>query len=227
MILKSIIIKILRKFLLQFDRGISRIRNAILLMDFKAVGPDCHIEWPFRLQGGEYITLGKGVYIAWNGWLYANDRYGDQRFTPEILIEDGTSIGGACHIVACNHIKIGKKVIIASRCYISDNLHEYQDINCSISDNKILVSSGIDIGDHSWIGENVCIFGPVTIGKHCVVGANSVLMKAIPDYSVAVGAPARVVKRYDFTTQQWRKTNKDGDFVEEVIEKEPSVISIA
>lgn len=51
------------------------------------------------------------------------------------------------------------------------------------------------------------------LGKHCVIGANSVVTRDIPDYSVAAGCPARIIKRYDFETQQWRKTDKDGTFL--------------
>ena len=52
-----------------------------------------------------------------------------------------------------------------------------------------------------------------SIGKHCVIGANSVVIHDIPDYCVAVGAPARIVKRYDFSAQQWRKTDQKGNFI--------------
>lgn len=57
----------------------------------------------------------------------------------------------------------------------------------------------------TWIGTNVSIIGNVNIGKHCVIGANSVVTHNIPDYSVAVGCPARVIKRYDFNQNKWVK----------------------
>ena len=60
----------------------------------------------------------------------------------------------------------------------------------------------VSIGDGSWIGENVCILG-ANIGKHSVIGANSVVLQDIPDYCVAVGSPARVVRKYDFETKKW------------------------
>ena len=62
----------------------------------------------------------------------------------------------------------------------------------------------VEIGEGSWLGENVCVLGAI-IGRHCVIGANSVVTKDIPDYSIAVGAPAKVIKRYDFTTNSWQK----------------------
>jgi len=60
------------------------------------------------------------------------------------------------------------------------------------------------IGDGTWLGENVCVLG-VSIGKNCVIGANSVVTKEIPDYSVAVGAPARIIKKYNLNTNRWEK----------------------
>lgn len=63
----------------------------------------------------------------------------------------------------------------------------------------------LSIGDGTWIGTNVVIVGNVHIGKNCVIGANSVVSTNIPDYSVAVGSPAKVVKRYNFENKQWEK----------------------
>ncbi|HEY9738238.1 MAG TPA: acyltransferase [Trichocoleus sp.] len=164
------------------------------------------------MYGPQYVSLGNDVVISWNGWLYAVDQYKNQRFSPEITIGDTTYIGNSCHIVACRKVHVGRNVLIADRCYLSDNLHDYRDIDLSIDDNPLLVPGEIQVGDHSWLGENVCVYGNVTIGKHCVIGANSVVTKDIPDFSVAVGSPARVVKRYDFVSRQWRKTNPDGSF---------------
>ena len=61
------------------------------------------------------------------------------------------------------------------------------------------------IGDGTWLGENVCVIG-AKIGKNCVIGANSVVTKDIPDYCVAVGVPAKIIKRYCFENNKWIKT---------------------
>ena len=62
------------------------------------------------------------------------------------------------------------------------------------------------------MGENVCIIG-ASVGKHCVIGANSVVTKDIPDYSIAVGTPAKIIKRYDFNKERWCKTDYAGNFI--------------
>lgn len=61
----------------------------------------------------------------------------------------------------------------------------------------------MEIGEGTWLGENVCVIG-AKIGKHCVIGANSVVTKDIPDYSIAVGAPARIIKQYNFKENVWK-----------------------
>jgi len=66
-------------------------------------------------------------------------------------------------------------------------------------------NSCVHIGEGTWLGTNVVIVGSISVGKQCVIGANSVVTKDIPDYSVAVGIPAKVIKRYDFEQQQWVK----------------------
>lgn len=93
-----------------------------------------------------------------------------------------------------------------SKVYISDNLHSFEDIGTPIHKQPIKQIGTVRIGEGSWLGENVCVIG-ANIGKHCTIGANSVVTHDIPDYSVAVGAPAKVIKRYDFETQQWEKVD--------------------
>jgi acetyltransferase-like isoleucine patch superfamily enzyme len=209
------LITLLGKLLRRSEYIINKIKADTLLAKFKSAGSECRLEWPLKVHGAEYITLGDHVTISWNGWLYGVNQYLDQKFTPEIIIGDATYIGNNCHIVACNRIRIGRDVMIADRCYLSDNLHDYQDISRPIRDNVIRVPGEINIGDSSWLGDNVCVFGDVTIGKHCVIGANSVVTKDIPDYCVAVGTPARIVKRYDFALKRWRRTDENGNFREE------------
>ena len=92
------------------------------------------------------------------------------------------------------------------------DIHGYEDITKPIKKQPIIQKKEVIVGDNSWIGENVCIIG-AKVGKHCIVGANSVVTRDVPDYSVVVGSPARIIKRYDFEKQEWRKTNSIGNFI--------------
>ena len=67
----------------------------------------------------------------------------------------------------------------------------------------------VHIGDKVWVGESVCILPGVTIGECSIIGAGSVVTKSIPPYSIAVGTPAKVIKRYNFDTRSWIKVDLD------------------
>jgi acetyltransferase-like isoleucine patch superfamily enzyme len=90
---------------------------------------------------------------------------------------------------------------------IGDHSHHYEDIDIPIKLQQATEGSSVRIERDSWIGANVFVLPGVTIGRHSVVGANSVVNRDIPSYSVAVGAPARVMKRYDFDLKKWVGAN--------------------
>ena len=164
---------------------------------------------PLRVAGHQFIFIGNSVLINYKTSLVAAGKTGIA--IPTLKILDGTVIGNFNHIYATSKIVIGAKVLTADRVYISDNLHSYSDISVPIMDQPILQNGEVIIGDGTWIGENVCILG-VKIGKNCVIGANSVVTKDVPDFSVAVGAPAKIIKRYCITNKSWLRTNPDGSF---------------
>ena len=91
--------------------------------------------------------------------------------------------------------------------FSSQTNHKFEDPYVPIKDQGIIMKSdsSVVIGEGSWIGTKAVIVGNVKIGRHCVVGANSVVTKDIPDYSIAVGSPAKVVKHYDFDRKEWVK----------------------
>ena len=69
------------------------------------------------------------------------------------------------------------------------------------------------IGENCFIGFGVAIQAGTILGKQCIVGSNSVVRGTFPDYCVIVGAPARIVKRYNPETKLWQKTDKEGNFI--------------
>lgn len=123
-----------------------------------------------------------------------------------LLIGNNVQIGHFSHIIAKNRVIIENSVLIADKVYISDCEHEFLDIDNPILDQGLRYVGDVLIGEGSWIGENVCIIG-AKIGKHCIIGANAVVNKDIPDYSIAVGVPAKVVKKYDFNIKGWVRVN--------------------
>jgi len=168
---------------------------------FKNFGIRSTLSFPFRVNGAKYITIGYKVHISEGSWIFAYKRIDKD---PKIHINDGTYIGRFTHIVSMSGVTIQQNVLISDKVYISDNLHEYKDIDIPIKSQKILDRGPISIGENTWIGENVCVIGS-SIGKHCVIGSNSVVLSNIPDYSVAVGSPAKVIKRYNQITKDWER----------------------
>jgi acetyltransferase-like isoleucine patch superfamily enzyme len=110
------------------------------------------------------------------------------------------------HMIACQHMTIGKNVVFADGVYVTDNLHGYEDTNNPIFSSDLVSPGPVAIEDEAWIGEHACVMPNVTIGRHAVVGANAVVTKNIPPFSVAVGVPARVIRQYSKKTGRWERT---------------------
>ena len=158
------------------------------------------IDSPLRINGGHNISIGDKVFVQYKTWLAAESLSGYNEC--EMIIEDGCTIGHFNHIYATKKIVLHKDVLTADKVYISDNMHGYENIDIPIKKHPIVQNREVEIGEGSWLCEHVCVLG-AKIGKHCVIGANSVVTKDIPDYCVAVGAPAKVIKKYDFEQNSW------------------------
>lgn len=168
---------------------------------FKAFPKSSVFIKPDIITGHEFIQIGENVVFQSMAWLLALKQ---DNIEPKLIVEEGSIIGRFAHIVALRKVSIGKNVLMADKVYISDNIHEYKDITKPIMHQPILFKSEVEIGENSWIGENVSIIG-AKIGKHCVIGANAVVSKDIPDYTIAVGSPAKVIKKFNHDTKEWEQ----------------------
>jgi acetyltransferase-like isoleucine patch superfamily enzyme len=162
------------------------------------------------IEGHKRIFIGKKVYIQRGGWLACLPLTGNHNCI--LSIDDGTYIGRYCHIYATSKIEIGKKVLIADKVYLSDNSHGFENTRLPVIDQAVRQLKPVSILDGAWLGENVCVIG-ASVGKNSVVGSNAVVTKDIPDYCVAAGAPAIIIKRFDPEKKEWRKTDKEGNFI--------------
>lgn len=170
---------------------------------FNSIGKNSVIVKPIRINNPHFISIGKNVIINNCSWLYTNKC---DIVEPRLIIEEGTQIGNFAHIVAVGDIRISKNVLIADKVYIADNNHEFSRIDIPIMHQGVRWKKNVFIGEGSWIGEGVSIIG-ASIGKNCIIGSNAVVTSDIGDYSIAVGAPAKVIKKYDINTQEWIKVN--------------------
>jgi len=164
---------------------------------FHFFGAGSIVMYPFaNIYNEHYIKIGAGTTVGPNVSLAAGMVPGQVCLTnPVIVIGDRCLIGRDSGIVGHLEITIGDDVWTGHRVYITDQNHGYDDIERPISA-QTQSEKPVRIGDGSWIGTGSVILPGANIGRHCTIGANSVVTGSIPDYSVAVGAPARVIKRY-------------------------------
>ena len=116
---------------------------------------------------------------------------------PELIIGHSVNIEQNVHIVCHNRVLIGNKVSITANCAIVDTTHPFDDLPYDIKVGSVVQDDQafVEIGEGSFLGMGCVVLPNVQIGKGCVIGANSVVTRSIPDYSVATGAPAVIVRR--------------------------------
>jgi carbonic anhydrase/acetyltransferase-like protein (isoleucine patch superfamily) len=174
---------------------------------FGSIAPSSvfHVKKGNRFLNPRYIKIGESVLLSSNS-LYEcypaplSDVKGD----PVLSIGDRTCIRSYCHFQCANSITIGKDVLISDFVYICDYNHGLVPNKSGYHDGK-LESAPVSIGDGCWIGHGVSILKGVSIGQYCVIGANSVVTKNVPDYCMAVGNPAKVIKVFDSKTTSWNR----------------------
>ena len=167
------------------------------------------VRFPIDIRGKKFMDFGRklttGYYCRLEAYPIGNNNSKVLKFGDNVQINDFV------HIAAAKNVEIGNNVLIASKIFISDICHgEYADIE-NMSDpnehpnDRKLSAKPVTIHDDVWIGQMVSILPGVEIGKGSIIGANSVVTKSIPEYSIAAGNPAKVIKQYNFNKKQWKK----------------------
>ena len=164
---------------------------------FGKFGPGSLILFPITTIFNEkYIHIGSETMIGEHAALSAGMMPGQVCLTdPVVRIGDRCLIGRGSGIVGHLSIDIGNDVWTGHHVYITDQSHGYEDVSLPIS-LQSQPESPVVIGDGSWLGHGVVVLPGAKIGKHVAVGANSVVTGELPDFCVAVGAPARVIRQY-------------------------------
>lgn len=177
-----------------------------------------HIHPSVEIVGGPKIRIGPNVQIMKDSWLNI-PAFNNEEFMLEI--QEGAVIGRRATISAANKIIIGKNVLLGPNVLISDHNHQYRNIEIPIKDQWIdSESNTVYIGEGTWIGTNSVIVGNVSVGKNCVIGANSVVNRSFPDYCIIAGNPAKIVKAFDINTGKWIKVKDEEVFRKELEERE-------
>lgn len=165
---------------------------------FAEFGAHSAIAPPVRLAGVHRIAVGRGVWIGAGSWLQT---IGEGEGVA-IVLGDGFNASGAVVLSAAQSLTIGANVLFARNVYVADHSHAFGEAERAVIDQGIDRVAPVEIGEGAWLGQNVVVGPGVRIGRGAVIGANSVVLDDVPDRAVAVGAPARVVRRLDPTATQ-------------------------
>lgn len=206
----------LRSTLGSLIRGLSRWAGRMAAIgptdraaqDYGRFGKGSIVAWPRGAGFGErWIWLGSDTLIAAHVTLSAGMGPGQEMVTdPVVRIGDRCLIGRGTAVVGHFSIDIGDDVYMGMNIYITDQNHGYEDLDEPIG-TQTPSDEAVSIGSGSWIGSGAVILPGARIGSHVVVGANSVVRGDVPDNSVVVGSPARVVRHHDGSG--WKRDNPD------------------
>jgi acetyltransferase-like isoleucine patch superfamily enzyme len=137
-----------------------------------------------RLEVGAHTLFEPDVWIT---------APGDAR----VRIGSGTFLNIATMVAAHELVEIGDHVMFANSCFVTDANHRFDDLEKPVPWQGFATKGPTRVGDNVWCGAHVVITSGVTVGERCVIGANSVVTEDLPPYSIAAGAPARVIKRVE------------------------------
>jgi acetyltransferase-like isoleucine patch superfamily enzyme len=177
--------------------------TAVMKRGFYRFGEGSSIHPLFNTSNRRFISIGNHVTIGSFSWIgVVGEPTGSE---PRLIIEDGCSLGPNSFIMAYSHVHLHRDVLLGPRVYIADHFHGYENPNLPVIDQPVCDGGPTVVEGGCFLGIGSCILNNVTVGRHSVVGANAVVTKDVPPYSLVVGNPGRVVKRYDPERRAWIK----------------------
>jgi len=153
---------------------------------------ECFARWPLHgdvleaLDEGR-LELGPNVLLEPDVWITAPG-------AARVRIGEGSFLNIGVMVAALELVEIGAHCMLANNCFVTDADHRVGDFERPITWQGFTTKGPTRIGDNTWLGANVVVTSGVTIGERCVIGANSVVTRDIAPFSVAAGAPAKVLR---------------------------------
>jgi acetyltransferase-like isoleucine patch superfamily enzyme len=155
-----------------------------------------------------HLFIGSGTLIRGYSQIYAFLEVNGQKFESKILIGDDVYIGRQAFITCIDQIEIRNGCVISDQVYISDAAHGLHPNSGPIMKQPLESRGPILIEEACFLGVRVSVLPGVTLGKHCVVGAHSVVTRSFPGFSMVAGVPARLIKSFDPETDTWRSAGQ-------------------
>lgn len=157
--------------------------HKIAIGDNVVVDDGCCLDAKGRDNRG--IVIGSGVFVGRNTILSCKN--------GDIVIEDHANLGFNCEIFSGSHVRVGQRVLMAAYTYLVGGDHLYDRTDIPVLDQG-RTAQGIDVGDHVWLGAHVVVTDGSRIGRDAIIGAGAVVVGEIPEFAIATGIPARVMR---------------------------------
>jgi len=157
---------------------------------------EAFVRWPVHgnvldaFQEGR-LEVGAGTLLEPHVWITAPG-------SARVRIGSGTFLNIGVMVAAVARVEIGDHCMFANGCFVTDGNHRFDDPDTPVPWQGFTTKGPVRVADNVWCGANVVITSGVTVGERCVIGANSVVTEDIPPFSIAAGAPARVVRTIEY-----------------------------
>lgn len=195
------------------DRLTSSLKQVVKGLLFRprgiSLGKKSFVHRPWTIHSPSSIVIGDRTLIRADSYLSAIKEYAGNTYRPRIAIGDDVYIGRHCYFTAMQSIEVQDGCVLSEHVYITDLMHGFHPDRGLILYQPLESKGPVVIGAHSFLGYRVSIMPGVTLGKHCVVGANSVVTRSFPDYSMVAGVPARLIRSFSPSQGVWLRVHSD------------------
>lgn len=195
MLIHKIIRRIVYRYIVNEERS--------CIEKYGKFGVNTKVEYPYMISHHELIYLGDNVHIMSDSRIQLFPELTNIR--SNIIIGDNCFIGQRFCLLAGGNIEIGNDASIANDvCIVSEN-HGMNPLEKISYGGQPLSIADVKIGNGVWLGNGVKIMPGVYIGDKSIIGAGSVVTTSIPEYCIAAGVPAKIIKRYNFEEKEWKR----------------------
>lgn len=197
--LRPMLVKLKRQLLFERPLGLG------------ALGQGSFVKRPRTLRGRGRIRFGDNTQVHSNSMIMAVTKYAGKPYNPSIHIGSDVYIGQNVYFTALREITISDGCVLSEHVYITDLNHGFSPSGGPIMSQDLECKGPVKIGPNCFLGYRCAVMPGVTLGAWCVVGANSVVTRSFPPYSMIAGSPAQIVKIYSHELGQWVSPDKIED----------------
>ena len=174
--------------------------------DYLGQSVSIHYSCDIRRSAANRIRIGDSVYVARGTWLNVPEI--SIEAPPAIILDNGCKIGRRCMISAKNSVWLEPDVMLGPAVLITDHSHESANLDLPIHAQGLTQGGTVRVERNCWLGHGaaiVCTSGELIVGRNSIIGANCVVTRSVPAFSVVAGNPAKIIRQYDPEQEKWVK----------------------